>query len=200
MSIKNLMPSARTGKWFICLLAVYLFGIANWLFPVIRTSSAFLNHAFMLLIFLLPSVLSVLSFFVTKRIIFRFLLAFALIPLALSSFLIGAISLFPLIDIMTKGYDPSFEHLRSTQLDSSRISIYRTNGGATTSFGIIVRQEKYLFPGLLLVRNIYGVYPGDDAEIIKLDDDTIKIISPPYGDKRPVTDEAIIKVKYYVYL
>jgi len=194
------MPSTRTGKWFICLLAVYLFGIANWLLPAIRTSSALLNHVFMLLIFLLPSALSVLSFFVTKRIIFRFLLAFALIPLALSSFLIGAISLFPLIDIMTKGYDPSFEHLRSTQLTCSQVSIYRTNGGATTSFGIIARQEKRLIPGLLLVRNIYSVYPGDDAKIIKLDNDTIKIISPPYGDKRPMTDEVIIKVKYYVYL
>jgi len=50
------------------------------------------------------------------------------------------------------------------------------------------------------VRNIYSVYPGDDAKIIKLDNDTIKIISPPYGDKRPMTDEVIIKVKYYVYL
>jgi hypothetical protein len=41
--------------------------------------------------------------------------------------------------------------------------VYRTNCGATCDFGIVVRQERALIPGLLLVRNVYGKYPAHDA-------------------------------------
>ena len=199
MIMKHFLPSLRAGKWFICLLALYLLGIANWIFPAIRTTSAFANYTFMEFIFLLPSVLSVLAFFITKRLIFRLLLILPLIPIVLCSLLLGMLALFPLTDIVSRGFDPSFERLQSVQIDDSRITVYRTNEGATTSFGIAARQERPLVPGILLVRRIYGVYPGDEAEVIKLGKDTIKITSPAYGNKRPVPDQAIIKLKPWVY-
>jgi hypothetical protein len=199
MNIKIFLLNSKAKKLFICLLVVYLFGIANWILPAIRTTSAFANYILMEFIFFLPSVLSFLAFFVTKRLIFRLLLILPLIPVILCSLLLGMLALFPLTNIVSKGFDPSFERLKSVQSDDSKITVYRTDMGATTSFGIVARQERPLVPGILLVRHIYGVYPGAEAEVIKLGKDTIKIISPPYGDKRPMPDQAIIKLKPWVY-
>ncbi|MGV8147280.1 MAG: hypothetical protein ACLKAK_10265 [Alkaliphilus sp.] len=42
------------------------------------------------------------------------------------------------------------------QVGESRVIVNRTDGGATTSLGIIVRHEKEILPGILLARNFIG--------------------------------------------
>jgi hypothetical protein len=46
------------------------------------------------------------------------------------------------------------------------VRAYRTDGGATTAFGVLVRQERPIVPGvLLLVRRLDGFYPCRSVEI-----------------------------------
>lgn len=39
------------------------------------------------------------------------------------------------------------------------------NGGATTDFGVVVRQERTIFPGILLVRDLDEFYPCHSIEL-----------------------------------
>jgi hypothetical protein len=61
--------------------------------------------------------------------------------------------------------DPSFEQLQVVRTDHGNVVAYRTNGGATTAFGMVVRQECVLLPGVRLVRELAREYPSHDAAV-----------------------------------
>lgn len=61
--------------------------------------------------------------------------------------------------------DGSFERLRQVQAGRYVLAVYRTNGGATTSYGIVVRQELPLIVGLRLVRTIFMQDHASDAAL-----------------------------------
>jgi hypothetical protein len=48
----------------------------------------------------------------------------------------------------------SFDCFEATVWKDSQVRLYRTNGGATTDFGVVIQQEKGLLPGILLVRRL----------------------------------------------
>jgi len=76
----------------------------------------------------------------------------AVLPLLLYSFVVL------LVSAMTR-FDHSFERIAETHWKGSDIRFYRKNGGATTDFGVVIRQEKTVFPGVLLVREVDDLYP-----------------------------------------
>ena len=47
----------------------------------------------------------------------------------------------------------------------SEICLYRTDGGATTDYGVVLRQERTVLPGLRLVRRIDDFYPCYSLEV-----------------------------------
>jgi hypothetical protein len=53
----------------------------------------------------------------------------------------------------------SFDQFAETPWKGSHVRFYRTDGGATTDYGVVIRQERSLFPGLRLVRRIDDLYP-----------------------------------------
>jgi hypothetical protein len=57
------------------------------------------------------------------------------------------------------GRDLTFDRFAETYWKGSEVRFYRTDGGATTHFGVVVRQERSLFPGVLLVRQLDDFYP-----------------------------------------
>jgi hypothetical protein len=57
------------------------------------------------------------------------------------------------------GRDLSFDRFAETCQKGSEVRFYRTNGGATTDFGIVIRQERSLIPGVVLVRSLDAFYP-----------------------------------------
>jgi hypothetical protein len=61
--------------------------------------------------------------------------------------------------------DASFERLHVESNASGTVAVYRSNGGATTAWGIDVRQECPIVPGLVVVRPLAGDYPADEAAI-----------------------------------
>jgi hypothetical protein len=82
----------------------------------------------------------------------------AVVPLLLYS------AVFLLVLAMTglahkNGRDLSFDRFAETHWKESDVRLYRTDGGATTDFGVVIRQERSLFPGVLLVRRLDDFYP-----------------------------------------
>jgi len=57
------------------------------------------------------------------------------------------------------GRSRSFNRFAETHWKGSKIRLYRTDGGATTDSGVVIRQERTLIPGLLLVRRLDDFYP-----------------------------------------
>src|SRR5574338_190590 len=103
-------------------------------------------HIALIIIFLL-------SFLNSPKIINSLIL---LIPILLS--IIFTIFIYYDLKLIKDDYDPSFEKIKSFQFDNNFVNVYRTNGGATTDFGIIVRNEREIFPGNLLVKKLYSEY------------------------------------------
>jgi hypothetical protein len=58
-----------------------------------------------------------------------------------------------------KGRDLSFDRFAETHWKGSEVRFYRTDGGATTDFGVVIRQERSLIPGVVLVRRLDDFYP-----------------------------------------
>jgi hypothetical protein len=116
--------------------------------PVLRTSSAGFNEAIGLILGLvLPWValhpLTRLDRWWTKAIVFV-----GFLPLLIySGFFI----------LVASG--ARIDRTGEITWQRTKIAFYRTDGGATTDYGIIVRQERVLLPGILLVRKLDDFYP-----------------------------------------
>jgi len=63
------------------------------------------------------------------------------------------------------GHDLSFDQFSETPWNGSSVRLYRTNGGATTDFGVVIRQERKLFLRILLVRNLDSFYHCESLEL-----------------------------------
>jgi hypothetical protein len=90
----------------------------------------------------------------------------------ISGFVIGTFSLFGFFFLLFsffemhsisewKGKDLSFECINEINHHNSKIKVYRTNGGATTSFGIVVREEKEILPGIFYANKLFNKYRMD---------------------------------------
>ncbi|WP_143786640.1 DUF5412 family protein [Orenia metallireducens] len=86
-----------------------------------------------------------------------------------------------------EGHDPSFKKVQQIKIDDYIVNVYLTNGGATTDFGIVIRQEKEIILGLLLVKNIYTKYHQKNIAVKKVGEDLLEI------------DNQLIKLNRYVY-
>ena len=62
------------------------------------------------------------------------------------------------------GRDLPFVRFAEKDWKGSKVRVYQTNGFFSTDFGVVIRQERNLLPGLLLVRQLddfYGCYSLD---------------------------------------
>ncbi|EGW39762.1 hypothetical protein DOT_2377 [Desulfosporosinus sp. OT] len=167
--------SLYKGFQYILLIALYIIAIFNFLYPVIRFDSRLLNSVFTIFVLLIPTVLMIKGFF------FRSLVAKILNTLIWVIPCILGILLMPIM-IAPIG----FEQIKNLSLDNSDIVAYRTNGGATTSFGILVMQEKNIIPGIKLVKRIYGQDHKENVNMIKTGENSFEIEGNPEIVKRNV--------------
>lgn len=98
-----------------------------------------------------------------------------LVPLAAWASFVAMISSFDLLDVASQGYSNGLEPLEQVELTSSRATLYRTNGGATTSFGILLREEKRLAPGVWLVNHVRNWYPAREGALEVLGSDSLLV-------------------------
>jgi hypothetical protein len=151
------VPVSRT---IILSLAGFVLAVANWRVPVLRFAWQPANLATFMLAMLLPAVPVVVAI---RRARWGVASALSLAAFLGAILAVGAGVL--CVDALWNGTDPSFEPVREVPAGPYALRVYRTNGGATTSFGAIVRQERTLVLGLRLVRNVYTAYPAEDARI-----------------------------------
>ena len=86
---------------------------------------------------------------------------------------------------VSRDKDFGFEPVWRQQRGVSELVLYRTNCGAPCSFGLVLRQERRIVPGVRAVRRLDGWYPADSATLSPISSNRVRIEVPPYGYKRP---------------
>lgn len=177
----------------LALVVGYVFGMLNYWTPAIRFASPWANNLAFGALQVIP--LALLTLAVTRgHWLARLLSGLLLLPIAGLAGLLGCFAAIGSASIAHRGVDVSFERLEVVPLPTGYLASYRTNGGAMTSFGIRIRQECRILPGLLRVRNVWGVYPAFEARIELLSPDRARFSSPPYGDGRPTETVADVRL------
>ena len=87
--------------------------------------------------------------------------------------------------VPTEQRDPGFEPVLRQRNGTSDLVLYRTNCGAPCSFGLVLRQERRIVPGLRIARRLAGWYPAATATLTSLSPALIRVTVDPYGDRRP---------------
>ncbi|KXJ59912.1 MAG: hypothetical protein AXW14_01150 [Alteromonas sp. Nap_26] len=94
------------------------------------------------------------------------ILKFAVLPILSVGWLFLILAWLPAV--LIEDIDYSFEKKQLIKVDNENYQVYRTNGGGTTKFGIIVRKEVPLFGGLNYVQRVFSAYPASEVVSHKL--------------------------------
>jgi hypothetical protein len=70
------------------------------------------------------------------------------------------------VDVQRTGNDPSLELLQQVSVGVSKYRLYRTDCGATCSFGLELRKEIDAPFGLKLVRSLLSKYREDEGKLV----------------------------------
>jgi len=154
------------GWILICFVSLQL----NAHFPVLRFSSRAANEIAFLASCGLPWVALVFGFSLQNA--WNRFVCIALVPTLLWSVVAA--------DGTLIAAGAGFEPVARMKAGSSAIAIYRLNGGATTDFGLLIRQEWRIIPGLELVRDLDLFYPAYSAAPEIIDPNTVLIRVAPY--------------------
>lgn len=202
MRERHLLPRVRNLA-FVGLLLLPLAAIANCRWATVRAERPFTN-AMALIALLVVGPLAALLWAMADR--FRqsqqpssaaklVLAATALVaagiaclPVLLAVFLLGLTS-----------SDEAFKRISSTSVGSGTVVTYRTNGGATTSYGIVVRHELPLPFGVKLTRELCSAYRAQTATVARTKTGAILVTIPTYGQP-PAIVTCVTKPKEFVFL
>jgi hypothetical protein len=183
---KTLLPERRAIASIVLLLAGFSAVVANWRYEVLRFSSPVLNAVALLAGLTLPVVALVIA---ASRLtgwwrgIASALLA---LPVVYGTFASLFVTMH-LVWVIENGTDRSFESLGAVPVEGGRVGVYRTDCGATCDYGVAVRQERPLLPGVLLVRRLQGFYPAYQATFQPLGPRTVRVSVSPHGQRNAVT-------------
>ncbi len=111
------------------------------------------------------------------------------------SLVLAALCFFPFIvadsgyqSIVREGVDGSYEQLQEIKVDDSFYRLYRTNGGATTAFGLELRKEVPFVQGIKTVIVLYNKYEAYEGVFSIEENRRIRLQISPYGqDDKPET-------------
>lgn len=166
----------------------YFILMGNWWFEWLRFSSPRANHLFMAAVLLLPVILFIMVHRLPSLKI-RTIGIVLMFPILLVSILLLTGWAFMMTmwvpGVWQKDVDYSFEKIRQEVISGNNYSIFRTNWGATSSFGIVVRREVKVLPGLLRVKRVCECYPANEVQLLKNEKGSFECLFPPYGTKRP---------------
>jgi len=165
-------------------LIILLIGLSTIEFPVeLRFQNPYLNYLFILILFILLPITMFSKAYVSKNKLAWFLTSS--VVLFFSSIIIFMIS-FDLSDIKKYGIDPSFEVIQKVQHHNKFYRLYRTNGGATTDYGLLLREEKNLPLKLKLTKVLWKKYHEDNATLKLINPNKLKLEVQPYSTHKNV--------------
>ncbi len=175
------MKRYNPNKTHLIVSIVFLLLLLNYNFPLFRFKNILANYYVGTIFCLLPIFL-IVNFFYCQ---------FSSVIKIISGVIFGVLSLFftvfalftfiEALSIQDTGHDDSFQNIHEIITNGYSIKVYQTDGGATTDFGIVVRQEKEILPGLLLVKSLYSQYHCDDVRY-KLSDEKNLLIDDYEND------------------
>ena len=169
------MAIGKDDKLYLRLLALMAFLLLLRFNGKIVLESRILNGVIGIAGLSLPFFLFMSAFFI-KRVATKFLLILASGLFSVVCFLLMFFLAIDLVDLAAHdGEDSGFECINELPYEGSLIKVYRTNGGATTSFGIIVRKETRILPGILFVKQYLDLYPGDTVGIKIIDQNKLEL-------------------------
>ena len=152
-------------------------------FPVeLRFENTKFNYLFVIVLSLLLPLSIVLSAFTFKKraYLYSVLILGALVSVPCTLTFIFAISDYN--KIVESGKDFSFEKINEVRVDKSSYRLYRTNGGATTSFGLVLRKESKFIGGLNTVEVIFSKYKASESTLSVVNKSTLQLQIEPYSE------------------
>jgi|GEM_PF-6898590 len=167
---------------FVALAFMYVLFFLNSYFGIFKFRNENASEMFFWSVLSIPFILIVLSFWFPKTWL-KIVAVFILLPIAFYSTLFG---------IFAYAFSSSHK-IQTIQMKYCEVSIYEYD-----QFYIYLEQEKEIFPGVLLVRNIYSY--NNRIKIEPIDENQIKITFPP--DNQAIDAEngvKIIGLKRFVY-
>jgi hypothetical protein len=177
----------------VVLVAVYVLSWANVVYPFVRLTSQAANYGAFALAQLIPIKVIRLAnswpgWSRWPALMIGVLLLLPAVPLG-----VGAVGCAALA-IPT---DASFERRQAVPTSFGTVAVYRTNGGATTAFGIVVRQECHVVPGVVLVRQLADEYPSDNADVEWQASGSVRISFQDGSDRPPLIKVRTLRLRHF---
>ena len=161
--------TSTTTRWrvigFAALLVGFFIAHYNWRSPVLRFDAPLANRLFLLGAFALPTVALPIGWCAARGRA-RVALGALMLPLLLCTWASGVLFAFDLLSHasdLARGQNGAFDPIRRLDLGASRLVLYRTNCGATCAWGLVLRQERALAPGISIVREVGSWHRAYDA-------------------------------------
>ena len=167
---------ARAVKLIFSAAIIFILGVINFLFPVLRFSNEVANEIALILILSMPLLIIIISAWLPNPWV-QIVLFFCLVPI------VGACLIIQLVVGMWLYADIKSGESTSRKYEKKLINgslIYRHDPALfpTTSDSVVVRQERQVLPGISLVRELYREIPWNHHynyfEIA--DSDSIRIV------------------------
>jgi hypothetical protein len=159
-------------------ILVFVAAWTNWHNPTLRFDSQLANEVAFLGAMLVPVIGVMAGPGADAARSDQWLLRLAVAPFAFVGLLMSLPTVVVISGTTRSGVDLSFEPIARYERVSPPLIVYRTNCGATCSYGIVVRAERRLLPGLLFVRNVFTDSPADTAVVRVLPDHRVEIAVP----------------------
>ena len=164
----------RVAIEIVVLLALEAAVVADLVHPVVETTSGLMNALVVLCASLLPWVALVRAAHLRPRRL-RLAVQTALAMLGVPSLLLTLVGVLGVGLADPDGYDPGLTPTAAVQVGPTRVVAYETNGGATTDFGLQVRAERPLGPGIQLIHTIYTEYHARGGRVVRAGGDRVQI-------------------------
>lgn len=170
-------------------------------YPFVRFSNELANVFVGTTSYLLPFVAMIFALIIPRHWWSKVIITLVLLPLSLLCLMVCLLGSPTIGDILRTGVNGEFELINRASMGGYSVGIYRTNCGATCSFGIYPLQEKQIIPGVLLVRALGGFYPADNAAFKILGKDALLLQVPEYfdGEVRTPARERVYHLKRFLY-
>jgi len=138
------------------------------------------NRIFNISICLLIPVYLLSNAIIIKNIFLKATFYFLFSVVSFPCLFIGFFEYLDIGDVIKNGSNPSFEKIESLKVDDSNYVLYRLNGGATTSFSLLLTKERELPMGLKYVDRIFLKEKSYKGKIEKIDDHLLALRIEPY--------------------
>ena len=153
-------------------------------FPTeIRFQNPYYNYLFVMSLFILLPISIFIKIYSSQNKLMWVLIS---LPILFFSSIIILFITSDLSDINTYSIDPSFELTKQVEYNNTLYKLYRTNGGATTDYGLILMKENNLPLGLKLTKILWEQYHENNATLELIQPNKLKLEIQPYSTHKKV--------------